>query len=509
MDDYSSQETQKTTTSNRNVDDQDDHHHPNPTNPFVQILQQPIQWLQMLSSELNPTFVLGVVLVYGLSQGFSGSYFKVVTDYYWKDVQKLQPSVVQLYIGLYYIPWLMKPVWGLLTDVFPVRGYRRRPYFVLAGVIGTVSALTVAFSGNLAAVVALTWLIGVTAGVAIADVTIDACIARNSIEIRSLASDLQSLCGFCSSAGALVGYSTSGFFVHHLGPQGALGLLAIPPIFLTVLGFVIYEQRSTNLHSQRKRAVEEVGVAMSGIYKTIKLPQVWKPSLYMYLSLALSINTQEGNFYWYTDPSAGPAFSQEFVGMIYAVGAVASIVGVLIYHKTLKNYPFRNLVFFAQLLYAMSGLLDLTFILRWNLALGIPDYFFVIMEECVFRIVTKIRWMPMIVLSTRLCPLGIEGTFFALLMCIDSLGSLSSKWGGGAVLHALNVTRTNFTNMWLALLIRNVLRFLTLGLIFLVPKADQLDLLIPSDLLTKNSFEFSDVDDQSLELVPSKGKIEV
>lgn len=173
----------------------------------------------MLSSELNPTFVLGVVLVYGVSQGFSGSYFKVVTDYYWKDVQKLQPSVVQLYIGLYYIPWLMKPVWGLLTDVFPVRGYRRRPYFVLAGVIGTVSALTVAFSGNLAAVVALTWLIGVTAGVAIADVTIDACIARNSIEIRSLASDLQSLCGFCSSAGALVGYSTSGFFVHHLGPQ--------------------------------------------------------------------------------------------------------------------------------------------------------------------------------------------------------------------------------------------------------------------------------------------------
>lgn len=195
--------------------------------------------------------------------------------------------------------------------------------------------------------------------------------------------------------------------------------------------------------------------------------------------------------------------------MIYAVGAVASIVGVLIYHKSLRKYPFRNLVFFAQLLYAMSGFLDLTFILRWNLALGIPDYFFVIMEECVFRIVTRIRWMPMIVLSTRLCPLGIEGTFFALLMCIDSLGSLSSKWGGGAVLHALSVTRTNFTNLWLALLFRNVLRLLTLGLVFLVPKADQLDLLIPSDLLTKNSSEFSDVDDQSLELVPSKGKIEV
>ncbi|KAJ6673896.1 FOLATE-BIOPTERIN TRANSPORTER 1 CHLOROPLASTIC [Salix viminalis] len=69
----------------------------------------------------------------------------------------------------------------------------------------------------------------------------------------------------------------------------------------------------------------------------------------------------------------------------------------------------------------------------------------------------------MIVLSTRLCPLGIEGTFFALLMCIDSLGSLSSKWGGGLVLHLLHVTRNDFTNLWLAILIRNGLRFATLA----------------------------------------------
>lgn len=46
------------------------------------------------------------------------------------------------------------------------------------------------------------------------------------------------------------------------------------------------------------------------MYKTIKYPQVWKPSLYMFISLALNISTHEGYFYWYTDPKAGPAFSQ-------------------------------------------------------------------------------------------------------------------------------------------------------------------------------------------------------
>ncbi|KAK4422372.1 putative folate-biopterin transporter 6 [Sesamum alatum] len=470
---------------------------------------QPFQWLQMLSSRLNPTFVLGVMLVYGLNQGFSGSFFKVVSDYYWKDVQKLQPSAVQLFIGLYYIPWVMKPIWGLLTDVFPVKGYRRRPYFVAAGIVGAVSALSVAAGGQLPVVLALTCLIGMTAGVAIADVTIDACIARNSIEIRSLAADMQSLCGFCSSAGALLGYSSSGFFVHHLGAQVALGILAIPPATLIVLGFVIYELRTTDdLHVQKNKQTEKLREAVDGMLRTIQFPQVWKPSLYMYLSLALSISTHEGQFYWYTDPKAGPAFSKEFVGMIYAIGALASIVGVIIYHKTLKNYPFRALLCFAQLLYGVSGMLDLVFILRWNLALGIPDYIFVVMEECVSRIVSRIRWMPMIVLSSQLCPLGIEGTFFALLMCIDSLGSLTSKWGGGIVLHLLHVTRTDFKNLWLSVLIRNILRISTLGLVFLVPNADPSEVLVPPNVLTNNNGKNMD-EEESIQMVPLNEKLQV
>ncbi|KAF9615596.1 hypothetical protein IFM89_024685 [Coptis chinensis] len=457
---------------------------------FLDIFSEPFQWLRMLCKELNTSFVVGVALVYGLSQGFSGSFFRVVTDYYWKDVQKVQPSAVQLYVGFYYIPWIMKPVWGLLTDVFPVRGYRRRPYFILAGVLGAISALVIAIHGKLPIFLALVCLVGMTAGVAIADVTIDACIARNSIKQPSLAPDMQSLCGFCTSVGALIGYSTSGMFVHHLGAQGSLGLLVLPPALLILLGFVIYESRNSNNGPQEKKkkaALETVSGAIEGMYKTMKVPGVWKPSLYMYFSLALSLSTSEGQFYWYTDPKAGPAFSQEFVGMIYAIGALASIAGVLIYHKILKDYPFRNLLFFAQLLYATSGMLDLMFILRWNLKIGIPDYFFVVMEECISRIVSRIRWMPMIVLSTKLCPLGIEGTFFALLMCIDSLGSLSNKWAGGIVLHLLNVTRTDFTNLWLVILIRNLLRFSTLSLIFLIPKGDQSNVLVPPDLLSQGS----------------------
>ncbi|AES59126.2 folate/biopterin transporter [Medicago truncatula] len=435
--------------------------------PLLSILTEPIEWLTMLTNNLNPTFIAGIFLVYGIGQGFTGSLFKLVTDYYWKDVQKLQPSTVQLYVGIYFIPWILKPIWGILTDAFPILGYRRRPYFVVAGVVGTVSATIVAVGGEVSVVAALMCFVGVSASLAIADVTIDACIARNSIEVPGLAPDLQSLCGFCSGSGALLGYLASGFFVHHLGPQGSLGLMAVFPALTIVLGFVIYEKRTTGLHNEKKKGVvENVGTTIRSMYKTIKYPQAWKPSLYMFLSLALNVTTHEGHFYWYTDSKVGPAFSQEFVGIIYAIGAVASIIGVLIYHKYLKNYTFRNLVFYAQLLYAISGLLDL-----------------------------------------MLSPLGIEGTFFALLMCIDSIGGLISKWGGGLLLRALHVTRTDFTNLWLAVLLRDILRFITLILVFLVPNVGPYEELISSEVCEMSKSD--DIDEETLELVPLNAKTEV
>ena len=73
---------------------------------------EPVRWVRMLCRELGATFVAGVVLVYGLSQGFAGSFFRVASDYYWKDVQRVQPATVQFLSVFFYVPWVLKPLWG-------------------------------------------------------------------------------------------------------------------------------------------------------------------------------------------------------------------------------------------------------------------------------------------------------------------------------------------------------------------------------------------------------------
>lgn len=97
------------------------------------LIFNPLNWLKKLSDELHWSFVLGVVIVYGINQGICLGLSKVSTQYYMKDEQKLQPSEAQVYHGMIMIPWIVKPLWGLLTDTVPVAGHRRRPYFVFAG----------------------------------------------------------------------------------------------------------------------------------------------------------------------------------------------------------------------------------------------------------------------------------------------------------------------------------------------------------------------------------------
>lgn len=465
---------------------------------FFDCLWTPIYWFKMLANETHWSFVFGVLVVYGISQGLGGAFNRVGTDYYMKDVQKVQPSESQIYQGIISIPWLVKPLWGLLTDVLPILGYRRRPYFIFAGLLGVVSMLLLSFHENLHIAFALLSLTAGSAGAAIADVTIDACVAQNSNTRPSLAADMQSLCALSSSIGALMGFSLSGIFVHLIGPKGVFGLLSIPAGLVFLVGILLDEPFIPNFsYRQVNQKFVDAGKAM---WRTLKFPDVWRPCVYMYLSIALSIDIHEGLFYWYTDSKGGPSFSQETVGFIFSIGSIGSLLGALLYQNVLKDHPFRNLLFWIQLLFGLSGMLDLMLVLRLNLKFGIPDYFFIVIDESVSQMIGRLKWMPLLVLSSKLCPPGIEGTFFALLMSIDNVGLLSSQWGGGFLLHLLKVTRTRFDNLWLAILTRNILRVTPLCLLFLIPRGDPNASLLPTEILGAKE-EAGTPENENIELV--------
>lgn len=49
------------------------------------------------------------------------------------------PARTGLWIAMGKAPWLVKPLWGFLSDAFPIAGYRRRSWLIIVNIIGANS----------------------------------------------------------------------------------------------------------------------------------------------------------------------------------------------------------------------------------------------------------------------------------------------------------------------------------------------------------------------------------
>lgn len=161
------------------------------------------------------------------------AFFFFARDYYFKDVEKLEPAQAQTYVAVTMTPWNIKPVYGMLSDSIGIFGYHRIPYIFLAGSSGA-TALFLLFVVPLTAVVAVVLMFVVNISVASPDVMIDGVIAEKVKSHPKFATDLQSLCWGAQSLFAIVGHLSSGIAVKDLGSRVVFGGLVFTGLAITV-----------------------------------------------------------------------------------------------------------------------------------------------------------------------------------------------------------------------------------------------------------------------------------
>ncbi|MCO5585658.1 hypothetical protein L7F22_039594 [Adiantum nelumboides] len=102
----------------------------------------------------------------------------------------------------------------------------------------------------------------------------------------------------------------------------------------------------------------------------------------------------------------------------------------------------------------------------------------------------KVSFMPVLVLSARICPPGVEATLFATLMSISNGGGVSGGLLGAWLTQFLGVTSQNFDNLALLLIICNATSLLPLPLLRLLPS--ELDI---ETILAKSGTQFQNNDE--------------
>ena len=444
--------------------------------------------LQRGYNDITPVMV--TILAVYFVQGVLGL-SRLAVSFYFKDELHLSPADAGALLSFSSLPWLVKPLYGFLSDGFPLFGYRRRSYLFLSGLLGCISWIafgTIVHDTSSA----LVCVIASSASVAISDVVADSIVveqsrvineestaiqqkgeiyaldyieepvrtASSSEQSTSNSADLQSLCWGSAAVGGILSAYFSGSLLQVVSPQQVFLITSIFPLLTACSALLIDEKplSSGNNNNNTNNGVSitdfmsSVSVQVSDLWKTISRKSLYLPVLFIFLWQATP-SAESAMFYFTTNDLK---FQPELLGQIRLASSVASLLGVIGYRSWLKAISIKDVIVWSTIISVPLGLTQTLLTSHYNRVLGIPDALFALIDTVVLTVLGQVAFMPVLALAVNLCPPGIEGTLFAALMSVyNASGALSGELGA-AVTAALGITDTNFEQLTTLIVICSV-----------------------------------------------------
>jgi Na+/melibiose symporter-like transporter len=317
---------------------------------------------------------------------------------------------VAMFFSLSRIPWLIKPVYGLLSDSVPLFGRRRKSYFVLAAFLsaGAGAALALTPDPSYWRLAALFVLMAM--GLAFSDVLTDALMVEQG-RPRGLTGAFQAVQWACIyGATVLVGVA-GGRLAETRSLRTAFAVAAVfPLIAATMTVWCVREPR---------RLADRAAVAetWAGLHAALRDRQLWIVAGFIFFwTFSPSLGT--ALFYYQTDTLK---FSQQFIGRLTAFGSSGAIAGAVMYAPLSRSLPLRRIINLAIGMGVLGTLAFLAYRGPWS----------AIIIDVGFGCAGMVVFLAFLDLAAKACPRGVEGTFFALLAAVYNGGSQGSEIVGG------------------------------------------------------------------------------
>lgn len=355
----------------------------------------------------------------------------VATTFYYKDDLGLVPAQVALLGSIAIIPWSIKPVYGFLSDRQPIWGYKRKPYLFLAGLMGAGGYFSMATWVNSFYTVMIALFVS-GMGFALADVIVDGIVAEKS-RSQKVAGKLQSICRAAIMIGALTVAYLSGILVEAIGPRNVFFITGALPLLTSILAIAITEEVSDVKVFSLKDTWNKLKSAMSNeLIWAIVFVFIWRAT-----------PSSGGGLSYFMIDELG--FDAEFFGRLSMISHAMGIVGVLIFRKWLLAVSLRKLFFWIIIASVVLSMPTIGLVYGWYEYIGMSPQLFAMADTLISAPLTEIAFIPLMVLTARLCPKGIEATMFAILASIMNIGLAVSDLGGAWLLNFFDVHQATQT----------------------------------------------------------------
>jgi Na+/melibiose symporter-like transporter len=334
---------------------------------------------------------------------------KLLTDW------DLGPAEVTRFMALLAVPWMIKPLYGLLTDFVPLFGTRRRSYLLITSLASAAGLLALygwpIARGQTTLLFAL--LIVPTIGVAFGDVVVDALMIEKGQPL-GLTGRLQSIQWAAIYTATVLTGVIGGYVSEH--NRADLGFLLCGAMLLVTAAATFWFVDEPPVKPSDGKAWR---LAMGDIQHALRHPALWLVGGFLFL---WNFNPFASSI-MYVYMTQELKLGDQFYGYTVSIEALASIAASVSYGCYCRRVPFGALLHLSILCGVVSTVAHC-----W-----LRDQTSAILVSIVVGFTYMTAMLVQLDLAARACPANSAGTMFAMLMALSNFSTSLATAAGGEI----------------------------------------------------------------------------
>ena len=408
-----------------------------------------------------------------LNEGLS-EFSNLAISYFFKDMLKLSPSESSFFRSLISFPYIFQPLFGLISDLFPIYGYKRKTYLILCGTINFILWLILSFF-DLSQFISVFILFFINLN----STFINACSGGILVEVsKKLTLTDKKLERFNAShayknVGMVISSIFRGFIIDLFGIKMNFMLAGVLSLFNVIGGIIYYESNLNKAKDEQNYQIiknsnmneieddnQQINIQKNlSFFSVLNNKNILIP-LFLVLFFSSTPSYFESSFYYLSDVKG---FNPRNFGELTIYIMILMLIVSVLYKNYLKSFNKKKIIFWAILIsFCCSCFFNIY--IKFNLTSKI----IVILSISLYVTIKSLCSKPMLDLAFLSCPKGFEGSVMGLFGSAMSFGKTISTFFGSLLTLYFKIEKNDYSNFNILIFVHNIISLFTMvGILFI------------------------------------------
>ena len=409
----------------------------------------------------------------------------LAVKYYFKDKKKVETANLTRILIIFKIPYLIKPIYGLILDFIPICGYKKKSYLFICFLVNISSWYLFIISNEKNMLFSIICLLFVNISLSFTtvigsaiQVDLSKMYENEKSNIGEKTSQLMSEYFIIKSLGTLIPSYFKGFLIAKYSNDIIFYISGIISFLILISDIILVEEKNIEKNEERVSSSslldnEEKEKEKNNNKKENTTQQIFNliknKNIIILLSLIFILESSpfcmSPLFYYETNFLN---LNPQDLGNIDFLTQISIIVVIYIYKNLCFKYNFKAITFFVRICQFTLFFLIYMLIMR-NTQKYISDLYLVTITITLREGFTSLGRLPYSLLAIQFSPLNLEATTYSLCVFSCYLGNIFADYIDYFLAVYFQITHYNFVNLGILVLVENIINLIPLFYTLAIP----------------------------------------